>query len=130
MNDSSVGEVLEGLWRFEAMHPDWTEEDGGEEGWEQHVAWWAIASGEGIVLVDPLVSDWAALDRLVGESGGCIGIVRTCYSHQRSVADAAARYDARVWAKAPTAGPAQHALDHSTAPRPARSRFARTTCSR
>jgi glyoxylase-like metal-dependent hydrolase (beta-lactamase superfamily II) len=94
-----LGEVLRGLWRFDAPHPEWTEEEGGEEGWEQSVGWWAVASSQGLVLIDPLVVDWPALDELVGDNGGCAGVVRTCFWHQRSVAEVAARYDAEVWAK-------------------------------
>ena len=53
----------------------------------------------GLVLIDPLVDDWEALDRLVADRGGCAGIVRTCHWHQRSVSDAATRYSVDVWAK-------------------------------
>jgi hypothetical protein len=109
---ASVGEVLEGLWRFEALHPEWTEDEGGEEGWDQNVAWWAIASSQGLVLVDPLVSDWPALDQLVGERGGCAGVVRTLHWHQRSVAEAAVRYKADVWAKPPPEGVPLRPFDH------------------
>jgi hypothetical protein len=95
---ASTGEVLPGLWRFEAPHPEWTEPEGGEDGWDEVVAWWALRTGRGLVLVDPLVSDWEPLDRLVSELGGCAAIVRTIYWHQRTVAGAAARYDVGVWA--------------------------------
>jgi hypothetical protein len=109
----AVGEILEGLWRFEAPHPEWTEDEGGDEGWDRIVAWWATASPRGLVLVDPLVLDWAALDLLVAERGGCAGVLRTCHWHQRSVAEAAARYDADVWAKPPNGGAAHHPFDHA-----------------
>jgi hypothetical protein len=99
VNHPLLGEGLEGLWRFEAPHPEWTEEDGGENGWEQVVGWWAVASSEGLVLIDPLVADWAALDELVADNGGCAGVIRTCFWHQRSIAEVAARYHADVWAK-------------------------------
>jgi hypothetical protein len=109
---ASVGEILKGLWRFEALHPEWTEDEGGEDGWDQNVAWWAVASSRGLVLVDPLVFDWVPLDLTVEECGGCAGIVRTCHWHQRSVAEASARYRADVWAKPPPAGAALHPFDH------------------
>ncbi len=111
----STGEILPGLWRFEALHPEWTDEGGGEEGWEQSVAWWAIAVAPGLVLVDPLVVDWPALDRLVRGHGGCAGIVRTCHWHQRSIAEAAVRYGAGVWAKPPPNGTASDPFDHAVA---------------
>ena len=111
--DAAVGEILPGLWRFEAPHPEWTPEDGGEEGWEQSVAWWAVAAAPGLVLVDPLVVDWTALDRLVNEHGSCAGIIRTCHWHQRSVAEAAVRYGAEVWAKPAPSGTASDRFDHA-----------------
>ena len=85
-------EVLSGVWRDVALHPEWTEDEGGEDGWEREVAWYAVASSDGLVLIDPLVSDWNALDRLVSAQGGCAGIVRTCHWHQRSIPEAASRY--------------------------------------
>ncbi len=92
-------EILDGLWRFEAPHPEWTEDDGGEDGWERLVAWWALARPEGMVLIDPLVSDWDALDQLVGAHGGCAGVVRTIHWHQRSIPEIVERYGAEVWAR-------------------------------
>jgi hypothetical protein len=109
---ASVGEVLDGLWRLQAPHPEWTEEEGGEEGWEQDVAWWAISSARGLILVDPLVFDWPALDRLVDDHERCAAIIRTCHWHQRSIAEAATRYGADVWAKPPPAGVPRHPFDH------------------
>jgi glyoxylase-like metal-dependent hydrolase (beta-lactamase superfamily II) len=109
---ASVGEVLQGLWRFESVHPEWTEEEGSEEGWEPDVAWWALAGPSGLVLIDPLVFDWPGLDRLVEDRGGCAGIVRTCHWHQRSIAEAAARYGAAVWAEPPAGDTPSHPFDH------------------
>jgi len=60
MSESAVGEIIEGLWRFEALHPEWTEQEGGEDGWEE------------------------AVDRLLADRGGCAGVIRTCHWHQRS----------------------------------------------
>jgi glyoxylase-like metal-dependent hydrolase (beta-lactamase superfamily II) len=94
-------EVLSGLWRDVALHPEWTEDEGGDEGWEPEVAWYAVASSDGLVLIDPLVSDWNALDELVAAQGGCAGIIRTCHWHQRSIPEAADRYGAAVWARPP-----------------------------
>jgi len=96
--------VLDGLWRFEARHPEWTDEEGEEEGWDPVVGWWIVASASGLVLVDPLIDDWREADRLVEEHGGCAGVIRSCHWHQRSVDQAAARYHAEVWAKAHAAG--------------------------
>jgi glyoxylase-like metal-dependent hydrolase (beta-lactamase superfamily II) len=106
-------EALPGLWRFEALHPEWTEDDGSEEGWDPVVAWWAIKATPGLLLIDPLVFAWDELDHLVEEHDGCAGVVRTLHWHQRSVAEAAARYGAGVWAgpvTRPETGPPDHEL--------------------
>lgn len=111
MSESSAGEILPNLWQFEAVHPEWTEDEGGEEGWEPAVAWWVLGAPGGAVLIDPLVEDWEALDRLIETQNGCMGIIRTCHWHQRSIADAAARYDAEVWAQDHgSAGPLDRAV--------------------
>lgn len=112
MQRVTAGEILDGVWRFEAIHPEWTEEDGGEEGWEPLVGWWAVRAPAGLVLVDPLVDDWEAIDRLVEDHDGCAGIIRTIHWHQRSIAHAAARYHAEVWAGPYRGHPPAPALDH------------------
>lgn len=118
MNRAATGEVsrgdqiLPGLWRFEALHPEWTAEEGGEEGWEQLVAWWALRSADGLVLIDPLVEDWAGLDRLVAENGGCAGVVRTLHWHQRSITEVTRRYGVEVWAKPDPDGDPDPPFDH------------------
>jgi hypothetical protein len=99
-----IGEILPDLWRWTVAHPEWTEDEGGEEGWEPVVAWWATATTRGLLLIDPLVSDWDELDRLVGEHGGCAGVVRTIHWHQRSIAEVADRYGVSVWAMRPPSG--------------------------
>lgn len=115
MNDSSTGEILAGLWQFAALHPEWTEDEGGEDGWEQSVAWWAVATEPGLVLIDPLVDDWHELDDLVARHRRCAGVVRTCHWHERSVVEAAARYDARIWAKPHVDGAARYPVDEAIA---------------
>jgi len=107
------GEVLPGLWQFSAQHPDWTEEDGGADGWDPLVAWWALSTSRGLLLIDPLITDWASLDRLVAAQGGCAGIVRTIHWHERSVASAAARYSASVWAMPSSELESPQPFDHS-----------------
>jgi hypothetical protein len=106
MSESAVGEIIEGLWRFEALHPEWTEEESGADGWEQSVAWWVIETPGGLVLVDPLVDDWEALDRLLADRGGCAGVIRTCHWHQRSIPEAGLRGCPESWTQ-PAGGPAR-----------------------
>lgn len=101
-------EVVPGLWRFEAIHPEWEPGDD----WHPAVAWWAVGTPTGLVLIDPLVDNWAGLDALVETAGGCAAILRTCWWHERSVAAARDRYHAGVWAReASPGGPPRH-LDH------------------
>jgi hypothetical protein len=113
MAESTVGEIIAGLWRFEALHPEWTQHEGDEDGWEQSVAWWAVADPAGLVLVDPLVDDWEALDRLLDDHGGCAGVVRTCHWHQRSIADVVSRYHVEVSAKPDPDGRPLAPFDHA-----------------
>ena len=87
-------EILDGLWRFTAVHPEW--EDGDD--WEPVVAWWAVQTDRGLLLVDPLVDDWDELDGLIEHGGGCAGVTRTCHWHQRSITEVSDRYAAAVWA--------------------------------
>ena len=118
MSDDAVGEVVDGLWRFVAVHPEsntpeWkAAAEDGEDGWDQLVSWWVVAVSGGLVLVDPLVEDWQALDLLLSGRGECLGIVRTCHWHQRSVAEAASRYGVEVWAKIHPGGRAPYVVDH------------------
>lgn len=110
-------EVVKGLWRFQARHPEWTPEEGGEDGWEPDVAWWAVEVQGGVLLIDPLVDDWQGLDRLLSDRGGCAGVVRTCHWHERSIEAVATRYDVGVWAKPHPTEPGHLRVDHPVADR-------------
>lgn len=100
VSTGSTGEILDGLWRFEAIHPEWEEEEEGDEDWlKPLVGWWAVRVPAGLVLIDPLIEEWPALDRLIEAQGGCAGIIRTVHWHRRSIPEAASRYQAGVWAK-------------------------------
>ena len=69
-----TGEVLSRAFRFVQTHPGWSEKDGGDDGWDADVAWWAVATSAGLVLVDPLVHDWTAVDGLVARQGPCAAV--------------------------------------------------------
>jgi len=112
MVESPMGEIVKGLWRFEALLPEWTADEGGEDGWERSVAWFAVAVPRGLVLIDPLVDDWQALDQLLDDRGRCVGVVRTCHWHQRSIAEVRRRYQVDVWAKRHPDGSVHYAFDH------------------
>jgi hypothetical protein len=106
---SSGEEILAGLWRLTAVHPEWEE---GED-WDAEVSWWALRGPDGLVLIDPLVQEWEELDELVQGAGGCAGIIRTLHYHERSIPEAAARYRAEVWARRPPAAVSAGHLDHA-----------------
>jgi hypothetical protein len=90
------------LWRWTALHPDWTPEEGGPDGWAQEVASFALVEDDALVLFDPLVPDddadrfWRALDDDVRHHGSP-QILLTVYWHARSAQRIAERYEgARV----------------------------------
>ena len=91
-----VVEISPGLWRWTAYH----------EEWKQDVASLYCETGDGIVLVDPLVPRegaeaerfWRALDKDVERGGGAFHVLVTVFWHTMSTSEVAARYRARVWA--------------------------------
>lgn len=101
--------IFDGLWAFSAIHPEWEDET---DGWEPEVRWWAYRTSDGLLLIDPLVADWAALDALVEAHGGCAGVLRTTYWHDRSTGEAAERYGTQVWTKESTEAPPHGVLVH------------------
>jgi hypothetical protein len=101
-----VTELVPGLWRWTATHPEWTEEEGGPDGWEPEVASYALVARDTLVLIDPLVPAddeerfWRALDDDV-EHHGPPQIVLTVFYHARSAPTILDRYPgAAVWAPA------------------------------
>lgn len=95
-----VQEVATGLWRWTARHPAWTPAEGGETGWEPDVGCVYCETGDGIVLVDPLVPDdpeqaerfWRALDRDVQRARSAPAVLLTGYWHARSATAVSERY--------------------------------------
>ena len=106
-------QILPGLWRFEALHPEWSEEEGGAEGWDPLIAWWALEQSNGLVLIDPLIEDWDPLDQLVSSHGGVAGVIRTLHWHQRSVDEVAQRLGAEIWAMPEPGGVPARRFDHA-----------------
>jgi glyoxylase-like metal-dependent hydrolase (beta-lactamase superfamily II) len=74
-------ELRPGLWTWTALHPSWTPEEGGPEGWEQEVRSYALDAGDSLVLFDPQV-DPASVEELA--NGRPVVVVLTCHWHQRS----------------------------------------------
>lgn len=113
----TVEELVPGLWRWTATHPDWTPEEGGDEGWEPEVASHALVAEDGIVLIDPLVPPgdeerfWRALDDDVRHRSAP-RIVLTVFWHTRSAPEILARYPgAEVWAPAAAEEQARERVD-------------------
>ena len=96
-----VLEVAPGLWRWTALHPDWT--PGGD--WRQEVACVYWDGGDTLCLVDPLVPAedeerfFRALDGDVERVAKPVAIILTTADHERSAGELRTRYDAAVWAR-------------------------------
>jgi len=98
-----VEEIAPQLWWWTAPHPEWTPEDlEGGQGWEEIVSSYALVD-DGLVLYDPLVEDWDALDALV-ERHGPPAILLTVLWHGRSAPEILERYEgSATWAHEPAA---------------------------
>ena len=102
----NVTELAPRLWRWTATHPEWTEEEGGQDGWEPEVSSYALVGEDALVLIDPLVPEddeerfWRALDDDV-EHHGPPQILLTVFYHARSATTILDRYPgAALWAPA------------------------------
>jgi glyoxylase-like metal-dependent hydrolase (beta-lactamase superfamily II) len=104
--------VTSRLWRWTAEHPDWTPEEGGEDGWEPTVSSYAAVADDTLALFDPLLPEAEtavhdALDTEV-ERVGPPHVFITIYWHARSALRLVDRYaGARVWAYGPAAADIQ-----------------------
>ena len=84
-------EIMPGLWRWIAYHPEWKED----------VGCVALVSPKDLVLVDPLLPDdtiaWEALGRAA--EGRRLATLLTVFWHERSACEIAARFpNAQLWA--------------------------------
>jgi len=96
-----VREVASGLWIWSAYH----------DAWKEDVSSVYCESGDGVVLVDPLVPEedaerfWPALDRDAARAGPEVHVLLTVFWHVRSAAQVVERYGARTWAPAAARAP-------------------------
>lgn len=85
-----LGEELRpGLWRWSGRYPEWKHE----------VASVAVAAGDDLVLIDPLLAgeEWDRLEAALGTRS--LHVLLTIHWHARSAAEVAARFPGtRVWA--------------------------------
>jgi hypothetical protein len=97
-------EVAPGLHRWTAAHPAW--EPGAEPespgDWPEQVGSVAYEAPEALVLIDPMVTDWAPLDALVERHGRPVVVLTTMRFHHRSRLEVAERYRARLVSHAET----------------------------
>ena len=91
-------ELAPGLHRWTAAHPAW--EAGAEPespgDWPEQVGCVAYEAPGALVLIDPLVADWAPLDALVERHGEPVVVLTTMRFHHRSRAEVAQRYGATI----------------------------------
>jgi hypothetical protein len=97
---ADITEIDEGLWRWTARHPDWVPGAKPESpaDWPREVGSVAYATGDTLVLIDPLVPAeaeglWAWLDERA-DAAGRVAAVNTIKWHRRSRDDVVARYGA------------------------------------
>jgi hypothetical protein len=93
-----VDELRPGLYRWTARHPDWEPDQEPESpgDWDPDVGCVAWAAPGALLLIDPLVEDWNALDALVERHGPKVHVAATLRFHarSRSRAEAVERYGA------------------------------------
>jgi glyoxylase-like metal-dependent hydrolase (beta-lactamase superfamily II) len=110
-----ITNLVEGLWRWTAPHPEWTQEAERPGGWGQMVGCVYLeappGSPEGVVLIDPLAPPegsedarrfWEALDRDVARIGKPVAILLGNHFHERHAQAFLDRYRTRpgasIWA--------------------------------
>ena len=88
-------ELRPGLWTWTAPHPDWTEEQGGPDGWDREVRSYAYDCGDWLVLFDPIAPPELLLDNLVEAKD--VAVLQTCKWHARDSANCVERFGAHVY---------------------------------
>jgi glyoxylase-like metal-dependent hydrolase (beta-lactamase superfamily II) len=96
-----VEQLRDGIWRWEARHPSWTEDDGGPDGWGPDVVSYAIDAAERLLLIDPLAVP-AEVEELA--SGRETAILLTCPWHQRDARAVGRRLGAPIYVPPPDEG--------------------------
>lgn len=87
-------EVRPGLWTWTAAHPDWTEDEGGPDGWDREVRSYAYDSGGSLVLFDPIAPP-TLLEGLVESQD--IAVLLTVHWHSRAAPECVERFGAAVY---------------------------------
>jgi len=90
-------EVREGVWHWQAPHPDWKP----EADWEQMVSSYAIDNGECVLLFDPLALP-REIDELLDDRDSTV--VLTCTWHARDAESIAERLGVSIHMPPPDEG--------------------------
>lgn len=97
---ADITEIDEGLWRWTARHPEWVAGAKPESpaDWPPEVGSVAYATGDALVVIDPLVPAeaeglWAWLDERADAAEG-VAVLNTIKWHRRSRDEVAARFQA------------------------------------
>lgn len=94
-------ELQAGVWHWEGRHPEWTESDGGPQGWGPEVSSYAIDDGERFLLIDPIAPP-SLVDELA--AGRQPVVVLTSPWHRRDARDVVERLGAAVYVPPPDDG--------------------------
>lgn len=78
-------QVAAGLWRWTAYHDEWKQDVGGL----------ALEADGALILIDPLVEHWQALDALARDRE--VHVFLTTFWHARSSREVVERCGARLW---------------------------------
>ena len=90
----AVQELRPGLWTWTAPHPEWSEKDGGPDGWDREVRSYAYDSGGCLLLFDPIAPPTLLLENLVEAKE--VAVLLTCKWHSRDAQQIVEQYGAHV----------------------------------
>jgi glyoxylase-like metal-dependent hydrolase (beta-lactamase superfamily II) len=94
-------ELRQGLWWWEAVHPQWTPEHDAEADWGPEVSSYAIDDGERLLLLDPTTPPSPVAELAADRE---TAIVLTCPWHARDARALADRLGARLYVPPPDEG--------------------------
>jgi glyoxylase-like metal-dependent hydrolase (beta-lactamase superfamily II) len=98
-----VRELQAGVWWWEAVHPEWTDEYAAAADWGPEVSSYAIDDGERLLLLDPTALP-GPVDELAASRETVI--VLTCPWHARDARKLVERFGASLYAPPPDDGDA------------------------
>jgi glyoxylase-like metal-dependent hydrolase (beta-lactamase superfamily II) len=96
-----VQELQSGLWWWQAVHPEWTDDHDATADWGPEVSSYAIDDGERLLLIDPTAPP-SPVDELAATRETVI--VLTCPWHARDALNLIERFGASLYAPPPDDG--------------------------